>query len=126
MLPRQPSNVPMTEPTMRPPTSATRTWAGLEVTARRRSLAVSVTPGVASACRHSSRTLCISSSRHARMDRLPAAVSFIVVPIKEGKPAAGAACHGPLHVSSNQKASVEEGHVPHGPGLPLGVHDDLV
>src|SRR5438876_1197044 len=23
-------------------------------------------------------------------------------------------------------SSVEEGHVPHGPGLPLGVHDDLV
>src|SRR5262249_20860160 len=24
------------------------------------------------------------------------------------------------------RASVEEGHVPHGPGLPLGVHDDPV
>src|SRR5581483_11391615 len=43
------------------------------------------------------------------------------------KPAAGAACHGPLRDPlQSSKASVEEGHVPHGPGLPLGVHDDLV
>src|SRR5437016_5040662 len=45
-------------------------------------------------------------------------------PGESTRPAATRGCCGPSHFIL--ASSVEEGHVPHGPGLPLGVHDDPV
>src|SRR6266851_2134235 len=125
MFPRQPSNVPMIEPTSRPSTSATRTLAGPPATARRKSSAVSVTLGVASACRHSSRTASTSSSRQSRMDR-PLAWFSIIVAFLNGKgPQQPQSATGLLSVQP-ASPSVEEGHVLHRLRLSLRVHQDPV
>ena len=58
------------EPTICPSTSATRTCAWLSVTARRRSSALSVTPGLASAFCHRSRTAATSSERHFPKEKI--------------------------------------------------------
>src|SRR5260370_21277100 len=112
MLPRQPSNVPMIEPTTRPATSATRTLAELSATARRRSSAVSVAVGVDPAFRHSSRPASTCSNPQSRTER-PFTVSFIVASGQNKQSAAATVCHGPLFVSTSFAAKRRRGRLRH-------------
>src|SRR5262245_26946907 len=112
MLPRQPSKVPRTEPTICPSTSARRTLALLSETARRRSSALSVTLGVASAWRHNSRTNSTSSGRQSRMETLTK--SLIAATTESEKPAAAIFCHGPPVLTNETRLAGAEFALRHG------------
>src|SRR5579884_2338484 len=80
MLPRQPSKLPITEPTMRPPISATKTRAGPSASAWRMSSTVSVALTVAPACRHKASKSSASSRRQRRMQKRFDTASDILEP----------------------------------------------
>src|SRR3989454_12673556 len=83
MCPRQWSHPPRTDPTTRPPDSATRKRSGPRSTRRRSSSGVSVTEGRMPLADQSARTAAASSARASRMRTSKAARDLLGAPVDD-------------------------------------------